>query len=234
MANEEKQEEKVEGEKKQEEKPVQKVELDQETYSALLDRIAELEAESTHPRRRQEEEVTDIDTLAQEGRRRQPAREEKEEEVGNLDELTNTQLAQLIINKVNEQGGQRLQKIEVAVETMRVMREIDKAEVKHEDFWQYEERIREIAMQNPTLSIERAYKMAKIEAEEEKPQKKEGEPENRPATRTEKLLKLPPRTFGEKPGAAVGSTKEADDVSTLRKAAEKAWDVNVGRDKTTI
>lgn len=232
MANEEKLEEKVEGEKKveQKEQPAQKVELDRETYSALLDRIAELEAESTRPRRK-EEETSDIDTLAEEGRRRPQAREVKEEPT-NLDEYTPSQLAQFIIDRVNDQGGQRLQKIEVAVETMRVLREIDKAEAKYPDFYNYEEKIRELAMETPSLSIEKAYKLAKLDEAEKKP--KEGEEEHRPATRTERLLKLPPRTFGEKPGAAVGATKESSQTNTLKEAATRAWNETVGEGKTNI
>jgi len=127
-----------------------KVELDAETYNALLDRLTELEVSATSkPRVR--EEVDDLDTLAEEGRRGRKLEEKKE--LVDLDSMTNTQLAQFVVGIVNEQGGARLNKVEVAVESMRVMREIDKAEVKHDDFWQYEEPIRKIATANPSLSI---------------------------------------------------------------------------------
>lgn len=213
------------------EEPVEegKVTLTAEQYNALLDRTAELEAMAAKSRR--EEETVDLDTLVEEGKRGKGAREtETSTTPVNLDEMTNTQLAQHIINIVNEQGGARLLKVETAIETLRVLREIDKGEREHEDFWKYEDKIREVAMANPTLSIEDAYQLAKSKT----PAKKEGE-EKETTTQTEKLLKLPKRVpSGEKPHVAPGSTKPGEKGKSLRESALQAWDEVVGKGKVQI
>jgi len=231
MSDEDKDKQQKEGESTK-----SKVELEPGQYEALLDHIAELEAAAASPKRNQrnEEEITDLDTLAEEGRRSRSKVAEELEESANLDDMTNTQLVQYLINQINKQGGERLQRIETAVETMRVLREIDKAETKHDDFWKYEEKIRAIATENPSLSIEKAYKLARLETEDEKSRKKEGEEERRPATRAERLFKLPPRPQGEKPGVAAGSTKDSTQLKTTREAALKAWNDVVGEGKTTV
>jgi hypothetical protein len=206
-----------------------RVELTPEQYNALLDRITELEAENATPRTRStSREALTLDELAEEARR--PARREAPPPTEKIDEMSNTQLAQFIFDTINEQAGDRLQKIETTVETIKVMREIDQAAAKHEDFWQYEDRIREISTENPTLSIERAYKLAKSESPAPaKP--KEGE---RQPSKTERLLNLPPRVFGEKPGAASAATKPSMKSETLTSAAERAWNEAVGEGKDRL
>jgi hypothetical protein len=115
---------------------------------------------------------------------------------------------------------------------MRVLREIDKAESKYEDFWQYEDKIRDISIANPSLGIEDAYQLAKSKT----PARiKEGDDKTeRKVTRTEKLLNLPARTFGEKPTVAAGSTRDIVRGDNLKKAAERAWDDVVGKGKVTL
>ena len=234
-------EEKVE--KKEEKKETvasQKIELDAEQYNQLLDRLAELEAGATMRRSRGasgDDEILDVDTLAAEGRetgrRKVP---EKEAEEVDWDNLSNRELVEKIVGLVNEQGGARVQKLEVAVETQRVLREIDKAEKDHEDFWEHEEEVRKISIANPTLSIEEAYQLAKVRKARVKPAKKEGE-EEVITTRTERLLKLPARQpLGEKPGrVAAGATRvtAATNVTT-KQAAQEAWDEVVGKGKTEV
>lgn len=215
-------EEKEALEKKGKEEPQGKVELDQETYNALLDRLTELEAIAAKPTRRGEE-ITDLDTLVAEGKGDREKAKEKLEEV-DVDQMSNKELVEFVVGLVNDQGVPRLQKMEVAVETLRVLREIDKAEKDHDDFWEHEAEIRRISIANPTLSIEEAYDLAKARKGKAKTSSKEGEKEV--TTQTERLLKLPARKLvpGERPGVAVGSTKASAQKFTLKEAANKAWD----------
>lgn len=229
----------VEEDKGSKEKEVEsKVVLDAEQYNALLDRMAELEAGSIK-RSRRSDEVIDVDELADEGRsRREPERRvrEEEEEI-DWDNLSNKQLVEVVLNRVgaqlNEEAAPRLQKVEVAVETLRVLREIDKAEKDHEDFWEYEKEVRSISTANPTLSIEEAYELAKVRKGKAKSSK---EGDGKETTQTERLLKLPPRIVsGEKPNKMVTSaTKKSSTHVTLREATNEAWDEVVGKGKTDI
>jgi len=209
------------------------VTLKPEQYDALLDHIAELEAANAQPKK---EKVTDLDALAEEGKpAKRKEREAPEATQADLDNMSNAELANFILQKGDEVFGGKLSDIAVAVETLKVMREIDKAETKYDDFWQYEGRIKDIGSKNPGLSIEQAYRLAKSEKGEKATEKtKKGEEEEVPATRTEKLLKLPPRTSGEKPGLAPGASKETEKVKTLKDAAHRAWDDVVGKGKTEL
>jgi len=214
-----KEEEKVEA--KKEEKVVT---LSESQYAALLDRVAELEDVSLSKGKK---EIYDVDELAEEGKR--PEVKPKEEEV-DWDALSNKELVERIVGSVNEAGVGLVTKIE----TLKVLREIDKGEAKHKDFWDYEKDIRKIASENPTLSIEDAYQLAKAKkggGKEEKKEGEKGEEVGAKTTRTEKLLNLPPR--GEKPGVVSSSTREGK-VKTLREAADRAWDEAVGKGKESI
>jgi hypothetical protein len=202
------------------------VKLSAEQYNALLDRLAELETLATVKPR--EPEVADVDTLAEEGRRTTQAQVETEV---NLDDMSNTQLVQYIADVINRQGGERLQRLEVAIESLRVAREIDRCEAKYKDFWNYEPDIRRIAISNPSLSIEQAYKLAKSTAEETSEDKSSKQPKE---SLTQRILNLPPRTFGEKPGAAASSTTSSTPAKTMKQAALKAWEEVVGKDKREI
>ena len=114
------------------------------------------------------------------------------------------------------------------------MNEIDKAASKHDDFYDYQDRIREIAIENPTLPIEKAYKMAKLEAAEENEERAgshKGEQKDKKASTTRGKgvhLLLPPRPIlGERPGTAGAATRQGP-AKTLRQAAERAWDDVIG------
>jgi len=174
-----------------------------------------------------------LDELAEEGAKRRGKTKEKEEEP-DWDNLSNKELVQMVVEAVNKAGLG----LQTEIESIKVMREIDKAESKHDDFWKYEDEIRKVAIENPSLSIEKAYRLAKAEVEGEekegKKEKGEGKEEvGEKKTKTEKLLNLPPRIPpGERTGVVSSSTKGS--VKTLREAALKSWDEIVGKDKTEV
>jgi hypothetical protein len=89
-----------------------------------------------------------------------------------------------------------------------------------------------MCVKDPNLSVEDAYILAKSKAPAKK--EKEGEHEEVPTTRTERLLKLPPRVHGEKPGMAASSTEKTEKGKSLREAAKRAWDETIGKDKIQI
>lgn len=196
-----------------------KVTLDGKTYNALLDRLEELEALATQAPRRKEDP---IDDLYEEGLRRSAAGETRETK--ELDEMSNTELFQYIMAI----GSKQIHDIAVGLETVKLLRQIDKVSSKYDDFDVYEEEIKELAMENPTLSIEKAYKLAKAE-NPTKGQKKQLA--GGPTTRTERILQLPSRhVVGEKPSnMSGGSTKVTNKVYTTKDAAEEAWDEVVGK-----
>ena len=167
--------------------------------------------------------------MADEGRSKKTKKEVTLEEA-DWDNLSGKELVQLVVEAVNQAGVG----LKADIEALKVLREIDKCEVKYSDFWKYEKDIRKVAIENPSLSIEKAYHLAKLEKEGEKGEKKKGEREETvEVTRTEKLLNLPPRFGGEKPGVVPSSTKSSE-VKTLREAALKAWDEAVGKGKAEI
>lgn len=190
--------------KQEEQVQPQKVELTAEQYNALLDRIAELEALAL---KQQSQPVVP------------PSSQEygTSEEAGvDIDQMSPRELVQFINEQVSQIGQQLL----VEIQTLKVQREIDKCEAKYPDFWDYEEAIRAIAMENPTLSIEQAYKLAKQQMEEEaRPKKAEAT-----SSVTQRILKLPPKVVpGEKPSTAPSATRKTE-PRTLREAAERAWE----------
>jgi len=223
MVEEAKKEEEKKGEEKKEGKVIT---MSEEQYAALLDRVAELEDVSSSKGK----EIYDIDELAEEGKRKEVLLAKEGEEV-DWENLTNKELVGRIVGAVNVAGME----LSTKVETLKVLREIDKAEGKHDDFWKHEKEIRRIASNNPTLSIEEAYQLAKVGKEgDKKVAPKEGEREEEvgaKTTRTEKLLHLPPR--GEKPGVVSSSTKGSQ-IKTLREASDRAWDEVVGKGKESI
>ena len=209
------------------EKPKEGVTLSLEQYTALLDRVAELEDASLQGSK--VKESYSLEELADEGRSKKTKKEVTLEEA-DWDNLSGKELVQLVVEAVNQAGAG----LKADIETLRVLREVDKCEAKYSDFWKYEKDIRKVATENPSLSIEKAYHLAKLEKEGEKGERKKGEKEETvEVTRTEKLLNLPPRFGGEKPGVVPSSTKSSE-VKTLREAALKAWDETVGKGKAEI
>ena len=200
--------------KKEEE---QTVTLTGEQYNALVDRLAELEDSLLHGPAKKE--VYTLDELESQGRRRAPKTEAIAEE--DIDGLTNTQLANLIFDKAKNEVILPLQ---TEVATLKVLREIDKCELKHNDFWEYEKEIYAISTKNPSLSIEDSYKLAKGDRKE----KEEANPEKRIG---KKVHNLPPKVIlGEKPGSLNAVTKTSE-VKTLKDAATRAWEEIEGAGK---
>jgi len=208
------------------------ISLTKEQYSAILDRMDELEqlalskVEEKGSKGSRRETVDDLAEEARVGRRG------REQEVINLDEMTNTELVQYLSHNLD---AQVIQPLSMQIQTLKVMNEIDKAAGKHDDFFDYHDRIKEIAIENPTLSIEKAYKMAKLEAKEEEEEASEeaeskGKGKEKPLTKQGKGVKLllPPRpTLGERPGTAAAATRQGP-AKTTRQAAERAWDEVMG------
>lgn len=171
-----------------------------------------------------------VDDLAEEGR---SGKGRQESQKVDLESMSNTELVQFVFKTAEEQV---VQPLTMQIQTLKVMNEIDKVALKHDDFYDYQGRIKEIAIENPTLSIEKAYKMAKLEAKEEEEEGSEegGEKETKvktkgPAKQAKgvKLL-LPPRpTLGERPGTAGAATRQGP-AKTLKQAAERAWDDVMG------
>ena len=222
--------EEVKEEKKESEKKEEIVTMTREQYSGLLDRVAELEEMSLG---KNQEKTYGLDELVDEGKGRKGVEKELEITQGSeeIDNMSNTQVINLILEQVNK-GGQQIM---TELQTMKVLREIDKCESKYDDFWKYGDEIRRIAIENPSLSIERAYHLAKSEKGEKKVEK-EGETGKgeQKITRTEKILNLPPRgSGGEKPGAPKVSTKGSE-TKSLQESAKRAWDEVVGKDKQII
>jgi len=210
-----------EGEKEQQSQPsAEKVELSADQYEALLDRLQELETLAQKPAKQQEGPI-DIETLAAQAK--EPSMPKEDEDI-DIDELPPKQLLKLIEQQITNTITPLMEE----VQTLKVLREIDKCEAKYPDFWDYEEDLRQIAMSNPMLTIEQAYQLAKA-GKGEKGEDKEKETSTK--TRTEKLLRLPPRpraTAAEKPGVATSSTEKKDEIKTIKSAAERAWEEVIG------
>ena len=206
--------------------PDDAVTLDRGTYEALLDQIAELEATSTAK--------ASVDDLTKD-LEPEPKPKPAEFDLGAIDQMSNSQLATFIIDIINEQGGAAINELSKKLESITVLREIERAESKHDDFWQHEKDVRRIAMKNPSLTIEEAYKLAKAEAAEKGTgPKSDGDPP--PKTKTERVLRLPPRgAVGERPSHIAGATTTGkSSAMTLRAAALSSWDEIVGKDKESI
>jgi len=190
------------GSTQEEDVETQQVTLSAEQYNALLDRVTELESTPS---------ADGMDHLIKEGQ--SPYQEgqtfSREKEV-DYEELSNTQL----MGEINRKLDQRDSLIQTEVQTLKLLREVDQCEQKHDDFYDYQKEIYDIAVQNPNLNIEQVYTLAKATGG-----KKEVE-----GGKKEKLLTLPPRAvFGSGSSIAPGATKSNEKVFSLKDAAEKAW-----------
>lgn len=218
---------------KEESSKVMKVELTAEQYNAILDRMEEqdkvIEKLTNSSKKGKSESVQDIDELAREGREKR----EKEQVEVDWDSMSNKELVATIFQLTEEHV---VKPLNIELQTLKVMNEIDKAAAKYDDFYELQDRIKGIAIENPTLSIEKAYKMAKLEAEEEtgarrKSKDREGNEEDEPSAKRGKgvHLLIPSRpTLGERPGISGGTIRQGP-ARTTREAAERAWDAVVGK-----
>jgi len=214
---------------------VTKVELTAEQYSAILDRMEEqdkmIERLTSSSKKEKSSSVQDIDELAREGREKK-----KGEQVEiDWDSMGNRELVGAVFQLMDEHV---VKPLNVELQTIKVMNEIDKVAAKHEDFYDLQDRVKEIAIENPTLSIEKAYKMAKLEAEEETGAQRKSKDRDEAGNEIDESsakrgkgvhLLIPSRpTLGERPGLSGGSTRQGP-AKTTREAAERAWDTVVGK-----
>jgi len=209
------------------------VEIPEGTYKGLLDRLEELEEREQGVQQNQSAEPKSIvEQLADEAGNETQVEEMEMPE--NIDSMTNSQLLGFFADVVNNQAGAKLKDIELKIETHRVLREIDKAEQKYDDFWRYEGKIRELSSANPKLSIEQAYKLARSD---DPPKKEEQQGENTDVrrTKTEKLLNLPQRgVVSERSQIAPSSTQNMNTGASMDDAADRAWNEAVGKDKHRV
>ncbi|RLG40665.1 MAG: hypothetical protein DRN78_05220 [Thermoproteota archaeon] len=211
------QEQKGQGQEEQ-----QKVELDVETYTALLDRLEELEqaVEKGTPKGKGKSSVDDLldeldDPDEPSGQKDEPV---------DLDSMSRAEFLQFTLQQISEGV---ISPLAVAVEEMRLDREIDKLtrDEKYQDFWDYKDEIYQIAKDNPKLSLKKAYLIAKQEASEKAKGKGKDETGGLAARAVKLKTRLPdPRAFGERPsGTPTGSTQDMGPVS-LEEAAARAYD----------
>jgi hypothetical protein len=135
--------------------------------------------------------------------------------------MTPQQVIGLLYQNIQQQ---LIQPLETKVETLRIMSEIDKVANKqgNEDFWDYAGLVKEIAIRNPTLSIQQAYNLAKTEGK----RGPTGPGETGLKKKSDSLFTLPPRPnipAGEKPGAS-GSQMRPTAPLSRRDAASEAFD----------
>lgn len=203
----------------------EQVTIDASTYSALLDRLDELEASQGGKKDEQEDQDPE-DRLA----RQASAQERKPVD---LDRLSNSQLANFIASELQ---GDVLQPLLVRVAQLELTLEerdardqlIKEEETDAGEFEKLKPEVYKLLNRTPTLRYQEAFKLAKSKVKGDKEKSEKGEPKE--SKGREQLRHLPPRPaiHGEKPSsAAVGDTQRAKPAST-REAAERALeDLNV-------
>lgn len=219
MVDENKEENK---EEKQEEQKTGKVEIDTATYIALLDKLDSLEAEVS--KKKDPPTPRNVDEVANASRAdRQITPEE-------VDAMKLSQVLPLVF-----QGVQSItQPLAVKIEELRLGGELDRILQKEEKeiaklsederasattFEDYKEATLRIAMENPGMSLERAYSLAKKENEPEVKSKKSG------AKKQSNLRTILEQQVGERPGGRVATVKvnetRRDDASDALKEMRK-------------
>jgi len=214
-------EEQAEGQREQQTEDRQDtVTLTAEQYERLLDRIAELEEVALKGR-----SVFTVDDLAYEGVGRPKSGFQTEESAGpvkdtgvpDVESMTQTELVNYIISEVNKAARPIVEELEL----LKVLREIDKCEAKYSDFNEYAEEVQRIVMNNPSLSIEQAYKLAKAERGEGKAEKGVRQDRDR------LIYDLPPRPrrqpAGERPSTVSAEATQEKGPATTKEAAARAW-----------
>jgi hypothetical protein len=191
-----------------------KIQLDAEVYSALLDRLDELEAKGSQ---RGEEPKEDLDSLAQQG---QPQQQQGLPKQVDLERLNNQGLATYIARELTSDVINpmlvKLSQIELRLEEKELSSQF-------EDFKDVKREAYAILHKNPSLSLEQSYHLAKTQqAKSEKPKTEKSDETT--TAKSGALRHLPPRpALGEKPsGAASSATHAATSYKTNRSAAERA------------
>lgn len=190
----------------------EKIELDAETYGALLDKLEELEGE-LKGKGKTGDPVKDLAAEA-----RGEGGEKKEDKV-DLDSLSQAQLADYIMKGVGQRVVEPLlvqvQAVQLELEIDRLTRDEQYADI----FNEHQDRVFELAGENPKLSLKQACDLALKEAGGEK----KGSDKSDTTKDRDALLKhLPKRgqPQGEKPGrTGADEKKEPED---RRSAAELA------------
>lgn len=193
-------------------------------YDALLDRLAELETISLSTGKdKPSSQIRTLDDLADEGQR--PTQPQPTGPQKDLNDMDNRELVGFIADMINPVA----QDLATRVETVRLLREIDKVCEKYDDFEEYQDQVLDIGRRNPRLSVEEAYVLAKGRSPKAKQaSSEEGEPN--PSKRT-LIYTLPKRvTPGERPGVPTHTTRTTTPV-TIESAAERAWEDIHGKDK---
>jgi hypothetical protein len=193
------------------------VTLSPQQYAALLEKIDELESKTKG------RPAYSLEELAEEGKSRPDAERKARPPDKNLDDMNRLELAQYIVNVIGDHFTPIANDLQVQLQTIKVAQEIDRAALKYQDFWDLHEDILRIGTENPSLSIEKAYKLAKAERGERPIDKK---------SKDQTLLTLPPKpVLGDKPS---GPTRKstAPKVMSLSEAADRAW-ADVGDQKQT-
>lgn len=201
------------------------IQLTPDQYNAILDKIEELEQAAI----RKPGDKVDADYLVEEARRR-PQQTTPQQTI-DLENLTNAQLVEVIVNEVNKQVNQYAQPIVRDLEEVKLLMEIQKAESKYPDFWDYKDAIHQLGRTQPHLTIEQAYLIATGQnkgAKSEKPTSGD--------RRSAVITGLPPRPkySGEKPAGSISPTLTSKDPESIKDAASLAWDKVVGSDKKDI
>lgn len=203
--------------KNQETKQPEKIELDSDVYSALLDRLDELEA-SNAGKQQKEEQGDDIDSLAEQARPTQQGQPGRDID---LERLNNKGLATYIARELTSDVINpmlvKLSQIEMRLEEKELIG-------KFEDFDDVKKETYALLHKNPSLSLEQAYHLAKTQVDKSDKSKTKTDDSDATAKRGA-LRHLPPRpvSHGEKPsGAATGATHPATTYKTNRSAAERA------------
>ena len=189
------------------------VKLTPAQYNAMLDALDELE--DIKSKSIQQQSKSSVDQLADEGRQgvSQPRQERLD-----LSQMQPEELISFILETVNEKISQPLM---VKIEEIRVKDEIRELmrDEKNKDFWDYKDQVYNIAVRNPNLSIEEAYRLAKT-TKGPSLQGDGGE------SRKDTLRSLPSRRnvpISERPGFS-GSAVANQEPATRLDAAQMAWD----------
>jgi hypothetical protein len=184
------------------------VKLTPQQYAALLEQIEELKDQSKRGK------TYSLEDLAEEAKGKKPDTTQPRQPDKDLDEMTPRELAQYIVNVIGDHFTPVANDLQVQIQTIKVSQEIDRAAAKYDDFWDMHEDIIRIGTENPSLSIEKAYKLAKAERGETPIKKKD---------KDKTLLTLPPKPLlGDKPNTP-SRRSTAPKVMSLTEAAEKAW-----------
>jgi len=201
----------------------EKVILEPEQYNALLDRLQELEELTLKGGKGKIKTVDELaDDLEDDDQRGQRGRQ-RQIDPNKINELSNTELARLILAEVQQNVAMPLL---TKLEEFRVkdeIKELRKDLGEDDDFDDLKEEIYQVASKNPNLTIKQAYKLAKKESS---PKRKDSSDDDEPEGKSKKkdaLLHLPPRIHSERPTHARGATDKGA-PETRAEAANRAYE----------